>query len=163
MTLPLDFDIFLRSGSVTNPEIAVWLHGSESCSSCRSQHRREEPRTDDVVCLRTQVHREHAREQIGIAEPVRRDLRRQRRGRPRVHDVGIAGEPVGLIALVRGVTVGRIASRDRSAAAIHSGTIGAHSRSVRRRRIGYHTGNGTPKKRCRLTHQSPERPLTQFS
>jgi hypothetical protein len=27
------------------------------------------------------------------------------------------------------------------------------------RSSGYHTGNGTPKKRCRLTHQSPDRPF----
>jgi hypothetical protein len=29
----LDFDIFLRSGSTTKPEIAVWAHGSTPCSS----------------------------------------------------------------------------------------------------------------------------------
>ena len=29
--------------------------------------------------------------------------------------------------------------------------------------VGYHTGKGTPKKRWRLMHQSPFRPLTQFS
>ncbi len=28
---------------------------------------------------------------------------------------------------------------------------------------GYHTGNGTPKYRCRVMFQSPARPLTQFS
>ena len=28
---------------------------------------------------------------------------------------------------------------------------------------GYHTGNGTPKKRWRLMHQSPFSPFTQFS
>ncbi len=33
-TLPLDFDIFLRSGSSTQPEIAACFHGSESCSRC---------------------------------------------------------------------------------------------------------------------------------
>jgi hypothetical protein len=30
-------------------------------------------------------------------------------------------------------------------------------------RTAYQTGKGTPKKRCRLTHQSPARPFTQFS
>src|SRR5262249_36052334 len=29
--------------------------------------------------------------------------------------------------------------------------------------IGYHTGNGTPKNRWRLTHQSPFKPSAQFS
>ena len=33
-TLPLDFDIFLRSGSRIQPEIAACFHGSTSCSSC---------------------------------------------------------------------------------------------------------------------------------
>ncbi len=29
--------------------------------------------------------------------------------------------------------------------------------------IGYQTGNGTPKNRCRVMFQSPMRPFTQFS
>ena len=29
--------------------------------------------------------------------------------------------------------------------------------------IGYQTGKGTPKKRCRVMFQSPMRPFTQFS
>ena len=33
-TLPFDFDIFLRSGSRTQPLIAVWAHGRWSCSKC---------------------------------------------------------------------------------------------------------------------------------
>ena len=33
-TLPFDFDIFFRSGSSTQPEIAALCHGSESCSRC---------------------------------------------------------------------------------------------------------------------------------
>ncbi len=33
-TLPLDFDIFLRSGSSTHPEIAVFVQGSDPCSRC---------------------------------------------------------------------------------------------------------------------------------
>ncbi len=32
-TIPFDFDIFLRSGSSTQPEMAASDHGSESCSS----------------------------------------------------------------------------------------------------------------------------------
>ena len=32
--LPFDFDIFLRSGSVTNPEIAARFHGSTPFSRC---------------------------------------------------------------------------------------------------------------------------------
>ncbi|MNW60443.1 hypothetical protein D3C74_384320 [compost metagenome] len=33
-TLPLDLDIFLRSGSRIQPEIAALVHGSEPCSRC---------------------------------------------------------------------------------------------------------------------------------
>jgi hypothetical protein len=66
-----------------------------------AQHRVEEPGSDDVVRLRAKIHREEPGEQVGIVLPVRRDLRRQRRGRPRVHDVGVAHEPAGLPALGR--------------------------------------------------------------
>ena len=30
--MPFDFDIFFRSGSSTQPEIAAWVHGTESFS-----------------------------------------------------------------------------------------------------------------------------------
>ena len=33
-TLPFDFDIFLRSGSRIQPEIAASVHGSPPCSRC---------------------------------------------------------------------------------------------------------------------------------
>ena len=33
-TFPFDFDIFVRSGSRTHPEMAALVHGSESCSRC---------------------------------------------------------------------------------------------------------------------------------
>jgi hypothetical protein len=33
-TLPLDFDIFLRSGSRIQPEMAESFHGSVPCSRC---------------------------------------------------------------------------------------------------------------------------------
>jgi hypothetical protein len=33
-TLPFDLDIFLRSGSRIQPEMAVVFQGSESCSKC---------------------------------------------------------------------------------------------------------------------------------
>ena len=41
--------------------------------------------------------------------------------------------------------------------------IGRSYRTVPASSSGYHTGNGTPKKRWRLTHQSPVSPLTQSS
>jgi hypothetical protein len=64
-TLPFDFDIFLRSGSSTQPEIAALVHGSDVVLEMRAQHGREQPGADDVVRLRPQVHREDAGEQVG--------------------------------------------------------------------------------------------------
>ena len=45
---------------------------------------------------------------LGVDPPVALDLRRQRRGRPGVHDVGLGGEAARLVALVLGVTRGGI-------------------------------------------------------
>ena len=61
--------------------------------------RGEQPGADDLVGLRAQVHREGAREQVGVVLPPADDLRAERRRRPRVHHVGIGGEPAGLVAL----------------------------------------------------------------
>ena len=126
---------------------------------------REQPRADDVVRLRPQVHRERPREQSPDRRlPAADDERRQRRRRPGVHDVGIADESARLVALVGAVTRRARRSTDRSAAAIPRGTSRPRrSRRCRRRRTGYQTGNGTPKNRWRLTHQSPVSPFTQFS
>ena len=128
-----------------------------------AQHRVEQPGADDVVRLRPQVHRERPREQIRIVRPAADDLRRQRRGRPGVHDVGIADEPARRAALIGAIArrhVGRgidrqliLARRDRTLV-LDAAEIASS---------GYQTGNGTPKNRCRLTHQSPFRPLVQFS
>ena len=73
-----------------------------------AQQGREEPRPDDVVRLRTNVHREHAREEIRVFDPAAGNLRRERRRRPGVHDVRIAGEPARSIALVGRVPVGHV-------------------------------------------------------
>ena len=52
-TLPFDFDIFLRSGSVTNPEIAAWNHGRLSCSKCaRSTVEKSHVRMMSCACGR---------------------------------------------------------------------------------------------------------------
>ena len=66
--------------------------------------------------LRPDVHRKHAREEIGILDPAAGNLRRQRRRRPGVHDVGIAGEPARAVALVGRVALGDVSRRvDRQA------------------------------------------------
>ena len=94
-TLPLDFDIFLRSGSSTQPEIAACAHGSESCSRwLRSTVENSHVRMMSCACGRRSIGNVRAK-QIGVALPAGHDLRRHRRGRPRVHHVGIADEAAG--------------------------------------------------------------------
>ncbi len=76
---------------------------------------REQPGADDVVRLRTHVHREHTVEHVGPRLlPQTGDLRGERGRGPRVEHVGVTGEPAGLVALVGGVAhrhVGRRVDR----------------------------------------------------
>ena len=66
-------------------------------------HGREQPGADDVLTLRTQIHRERGLEQrLGSLVrllPAGHDLRGERGRRPRVHDVRLGGEAAGHIAL----------------------------------------------------------------
>src|SRR5690349_11506107 len=61
--------------------------------------------------LRTQVHREDTRKELRIILPSPRDLRGQRRGGPRIHDVGIRNEAQRLTALVLAKALGDIGGR----------------------------------------------------
>ena len=90
-----------------------------------AQHRVEEPGADDVVGLRAQVHREQPLEQVGVVLPPRGDLRRERRRRPRVHDVGVADEPAGRAALLGRVARAARRPADRSAASPPRRRIGS--------------------------------------
>ena len=72
----------------------------------RTQHRVEQPRANDVVRLRPQVHRKGAREEVRIVGPSAHDLRRERRGGPGVHDIGVADEAARLPALLGAVAGG---------------------------------------------------------
>ena len=72
---------------------------------------REQPGADDLGALRTEVHREHLRPQVSVVDPAAGDLRRERRRRPRVHDVRVADEAAGLAALVVGVAGRRLGRR----------------------------------------------------
>ncbi len=74
--LPADFDSFLRSGSTMNPEMAAFAHGQAVVLVVAADDRGEQPRADDLVRLRAQVHREGAREQVGVVLPPAHDLRR---------------------------------------------------------------------------------------
>ncbi len=74
----------------------------------RPKHRREQPRADDVLPLAAQRVREDEVPQLRVAFPAARDLRSQRRGRPGVHDVDLAGEFGAAVRLaVAGGNVGR--------------------------------------------------------
>ncbi len=77
----------------------------------RPQDRVEQPRANDVVCLRTEIHRERPGEQVLVVRPAAHALRRHRRGRPRVHDVRITGKAAGLASLVRRVAVRHVRRR----------------------------------------------------
>ena len=98
----------------------------------RAQDRRKEPCANDVVRLRTHVHRERPAEQVHIVGPTTDDLRRERRRGPGVHDVGVADETAGcaaLIGTIAGRHVGRwvdrqlvLARRDRTLV-IHAAEI----------------------------------------
>ena len=82
-----------------------------------AHHGREQPGADDVVGLGPQVHRKHLGPQLVVVVPATGDLRGERRGGPRVHDVGVADEPVRLAPLrfvvaVRGVALGVDRKRD---------------------------------------------------
>ena len=74
--------------------------------------------------LRPQIHRERLREQIRIVGPAAHDLRRQRRGGPGVHDVGIADEAARLPALIGRDSRPARRSTDRSAADLRAAMIG---------------------------------------
>ncbi len=56
MTLPFDFDIFLRSGSTTKPDIAALYHGSDSCSRCaRNTESNNQVRMMSCACGRKSI------------------------------------------------------------------------------------------------------------
>ncbi len=108
-TLPLLFDIFLRSGSSTHPEMAASVHGSASNSKCdRTMVENSQVRMISNACG-PQVHREHPGEEIGVVLPPGGDLGGERRRGPRVHHVGIGDEAARLAPLVLAVAVGDVA------------------------------------------------------
>ena len=61
--------------------------------------------------LRPQVHRERHRQELLVVGPAAHDLRRERGGRPRVHDVRIAGEPARHAALIVAVAARHVGRR----------------------------------------------------
>ena len=82
--------------------------GCDAVFEVRTHHGGEQPRADDFVRLRTNVHREDVREHRGVVEPAAGNLRRERTRCPRVHHVGVADESAGLTALRFGETRGNV-------------------------------------------------------
>jgi hypothetical protein len=70
-TLPFDFDIFLRSGSSTQPEMAVCAHGSESCSSsARSTVVNSQVRMMSCACGRSDIGNTCAKRSASRPQPA---------------------------------------------------------------------------------------------
>ncbi len=69
-TLPFDFDIFFRSGSTMNPEIAAWDHGSERCSRCdRSTVVNSHVRMMSCACGRTSIGKTRSNSSGSLNQP----------------------------------------------------------------------------------------------
>ena len=143
-TLPADLLIFLRSGSRIQPEMSGVLERQGVVLEVAAHDRREQPGADDLVGLGAQVHREDPVEEVGA--PVAGDLGRERARGPGVHDVGVADEATGLVALrldVAGRHVARRVDRQRRRASARIGRVEVDL--CRWRRAG--TRRGTARRR----------------
>ena len=101
-TLPSLFDIFLRSGSRIQPEIAASAHGRQPCSWwLRTTLPNSHVRMMSWDCGRMSMGNTLANRSGSSTHPPG-DVRSHRRGRPRVHHVGITDEPTWLAALILG-------------------------------------------------------------
>src|SRR3954467_6727040 len=69
-TLPFDFDIFLRSGSTTNPEIAACDHGTVSNSKCdRTTVENSQVRMMSCACGRRSIGKTAANRSGSVSQP----------------------------------------------------------------------------------------------
>ncbi len=161
-TLPRDFDIFLRSGSRTHPEIAVSDHGRHPYSSSLR-----------TIVLKSQVRMiscAWGRKSMGNTLEKRSGSSSRR---PAIRGVS---EDVAQVSMTSGSPTNPPAT-PRWSSSYPSGTsldgsTGRRSSAASRgwsksiepsSPTGYHTGNDTPKKRCRLMFQSPFNPSTHAS
>ena len=70
-TLPFDFDIFLRSGSRTQPEIAAFFHGSDPCSySARSSVENSHVRMMSCACGRRSIGNTRSKRSWSVSQPA---------------------------------------------------------------------------------------------
>src|SRR5438270_13998689 len=152
-TLPLDFDIFLRSGSRIQPLIAAWLHGNELCSRCaRTTVANSQVRMMSCACGRRSIGKTRDSRSVSSSQP------------PAIcgdsDDVahvsmmsGSAMNPPGCPRCDSSYPGGQ--SLDGSTGSdASSGTIGASYDGSPSAPSGYHSGIATPKNRCRLISQS---------
>src|SRR3954462_14597098 len=162
VALPFDFDIFLRSGSTTKPEIAACDHGTVPNSKCeRTTVENSQVRMMSCACGRRSIGKIAANSSGSVSQPdatcgdsddvaqvsMTSGSAMNPPGLPRWSSVNPSGTSDD----------GSTGSADSGArsGAEWSGSPASSSR--------YQTGNGTPKNRCRLISQSPLRPSTQFS
>src|SRR3954454_14475480 len=70
VALPLDFDIFLRSGSTTKPEIVACVHGTVSCSKCaRTTVENSQVRMMSCACGRWSIGKTCANSSGSVSQP----------------------------------------------------------------------------------------------
>ncbi len=159
-TTPFDFDIFLRSGSSTHPEMATSDQGSDPCSSSeRTTVENSQVRMISWAWGRTSIGKTRANRSgssshppaiWGVSDEVAQVSMTSGSptnppGRPRWSSVYPSGTSVD----------GSTGSRPSSANRGPSKTVSPEGST------GYQTGNGTPKNRCRLMFQSVLSPSTQ--
>ena len=133
------------------------------CSRCaRTTVEKSHVRMMSWPCGRRSIGKVRANKSAS-ALPLAGDLWGQRRGGPRVHDVGVADEAVRLAPLVFAVSGRALSTTGRSAGLLRPARAGRSHTGSPSPSSAYHSGIGTPKKRCRLTSQSPLRPLTHES
>src|SRR5215212_4603833 len=70
VALPFDFDIFLRSGSTTKPEIVACVHGTVPCSKCaRTTVENNQVRMMSWACGRWSIGKTRANSSGSVSQP----------------------------------------------------------------------------------------------
>ena len=161
-TLPFDFDIFLRSGSRIQPEMAAFDHGrSPSSKLARTTVANSQVRMMSWACGRRSMGKTRANRSASSSQ------------RPAIWGVSddvaqvsiTSGSPRNPPGLPRWSSVypGGTSVDGSIGSASSEGAMGWSKSTAPSGPSGYHSGIGTPKKRWRLISQSPLRPPTQFS
>ncbi len=161
-TFPLDFDIFLRSGSRIQPEMAAFVQGSVPNSVwLRSTVENSQVRMISCACGRRSIGNTRANRSSSLPQPAAICGVSDEVAQVSITS-GSAAKPPGTPRWAS-VKPGGVSLDGSTGSVASSGTIGWSCRGRPSGPSGYQTGNGTPKKRCRLISQSPVSPSTQFS